>query len=83
MEIERPNAKPLSPEDIAHLETLKSVVEKALEDGEFSITEMDRIKSIIWADGTVTYEELRTFHETIESVMGDLPPGLEWLKATG
>ncbi len=59
MEIERPNAKPLSPEELAHLEKLKSLVEKALEDGKFSTYEIDRIKSIIWSDGKVTYEELR------------------------
>ena len=80
MRVERPNAKPLSTEDLVHLETLKSVVEKALEDGTFSADEIDRIKSIIWADGKVTYEELRTFHETIESVMGDIVPEMDWIK---
>ncbi len=78
MEIERPNAKPLSPEELAHLEKLKSIVEKALEDGKFSTYEIDRIKSIIWSDGKVTYEELRTVNETIKSVMGDNAPELEW-----
>ena len=80
MKMERPNAKPLSAEDMVHLEKLKSVIEKALKDGEFSVDEIERIQSIIWADGKVTYEELRTIHETIQSVMGDIPPELEWLK---
>ncbi len=80
--MQRHSNKVLSPEEIAHLDTLKSVVEKALEDGEFSVAETDHIKSIIWADGKVTYEELRTVHDTIESVMGDVPPGLEWMKGT-
>lgn len=79
MEVERPHATALYPEEMAHLESLKIVVEKALEDGQFSTAEIDHIKSIIWADGKVTYEELRTIHETIASVMGDVPPGLEWL----
>ncbi|MBE7384583.1 MAG: hypothetical protein F6J95_024605 [Leptolyngbya sp. SIO1E4] len=78
MNIERPNTKPISPEEIAQLEILKSVVEKALEDGRFSIYESERIQSLIWADGKVTYEELRTVNETIASVMGDIPPELEW-----
>lgn len=78
MEIERPNAKPLSPEEIAHLDKLKSVVEKALENGKFSTYEIERIKSIIWSDGKVTYEELRTVNETIEAVMGDEAPELDW-----
>ena len=80
MKMERPNAKPLSAEDMVHLEKLKSVIEKALKDGEFSVDEIERIQSIIWTDGKVTYEELRTIHETIQSVMGDIPPELEWLK---
>lgn len=80
--MQRYSNKVLTPEDIAHLETLKSVVEKALEDGEFSVAEIDHIKSIIWADGKVTYEELRTVHETIETVMGDVSPELEWLKGS-
>lgn len=78
MKVERPNAKPLSLEEKAQLETLKSVVEKALEDGRFSIDETNRIQSIIWADGKVTYEELRTVNDTIYSVMGNFPPELEW-----
>ena len=79
MEIKRPNATPLTPEDLAHLETLKSVVEKALDDDKFSTYEIAHIKSILWSDGKVTYEELRTISETIHSVMGDIPPELEWI----
>ncbi|MEM9767538.1 MAG: hypothetical protein AAF892_06640, partial [Cyanobacteria bacterium P01_D01_bin.71] len=60
------------------LKVLKSVVEKALEDGRFSIYESEQIQSLIWADGKVTYEELRTVNETIVSMMGDIPPELEW-----
>ena len=78
MRIERFNAKPLSPEEMIHLEILKSVVEKALEDGQLSIYESEHIQSLIWADGKVTYEELRTVNETIYSIMGDIPPSLEW-----
>ena len=83
MTLKRQDEKILSPEEIEHLEIVKTVVETALEDGEFSVVELDRIKSIIWADGKVTYEELRTVHETIISVMGGLPPSLEWIKGPG
>lgn len=81
MNIERPNAKPLSLEGTVHLEKLKSVIKKALEDGRFLVDDIEQIKSIVWADGKVTYEELRTIRTTIQSVMGDVPPELEWLKA--
>ena len=78
MKIERPNARSLSSEEMTQLETLRVVVEQALEDGQLSIYERERIQSLIWADGKVTYEELRTINETIHSVMGDLSPELEW-----
>lgn len=78
MNIERLNTQPLSSKEIAHLKILKSVVEKALEDGRFSIYESERIQSLIWADGKVTYEELRTVNETVTSMMGDISPELEW-----
>lgn len=79
MEIEHKNSKPLTPDEAQHLEHLKAVVENALSDGLLQEEEMTRIKSIIWADGKVTYEELRTVHETIRSFVGDdmvLP--LDW-----
>ncbi|MBE7384983.1 MAG: hypothetical protein F6J95_026670 [Leptolyngbya sp. SIO1E4] len=78
MKVERLNAKPLTSEERIQLDILKSTVEKALEDGQFSIYESERIQSLIWADGKVAYEELRTVNETIHSVMGDIPPELEW-----
>lgn len=82
MEVNSPNKKPLTPEELAHLEKLKSVVEKALEDGRFSEAEIANIKSIIWADGKVTYEELRTVNKTIKEVMGDVVPEMEWRSNT-
>ncbi|MDJ0537085.1 MAG: hypothetical protein QNJ70_32155 [Xenococcaceae cyanobacterium MO_207.B15] len=78
MEVNSPNRKPLSPEEVAHLEKLKSVVKKALEDGKFSPEEVAHIKSIIWSDGKVTYEELRTVHQTIKSVTGHELPEMAW-----
>ncbi len=78
MEVNSPNSKPLSPRELEHLEHLKSFVEKALDDGSFSTDEIARIKSIIWADGKVTYEELQTVHNTIKAVMGDEVPEMEW-----
>lgn len=83
MEMQRPNAKPLSPQDLERLKTLKSAVERALEDGKFSMAEVENIKSIIWSDGKVSYEELRTVHETIKSVMGDVPPEIDWVRNAG
>lgn len=81
MNIERPNAKPLSQEERIHLKTLKSLVEKALEDGRLLVDDIEMVKSIVWADGKVTYEELRTIRTTVQSMMGDVLPEIEWLKA--
>ncbi|NEQ97088.1 MAG: hypothetical protein F6K30_10245 [Cyanothece sp. SIO2G6] len=79
MEFERSSAKALTPAEIQHLETLKAVVETALKDGVLDEGEIAHIKSIIWADDKVTYEELRTVHEIIQSFMGDdMVPPLDW-----
>jgi hypothetical protein len=78
MKSDNSNAKPLSLEEIAHLEKLKSVVEKAIEDGKLSIYETQQIRSLLWADGKVTYEELQTIRKTIKAVMGENVPELEW-----
>ena len=78
MRMERPNAKPLSPEEIAHLDDLKSVVERSLQDGRFSSEEIDRIWFIIRSDGKVTYEELRLVNETVQTVTGNMQPEFEW-----
>ena len=78
MEVNSPNSKPLSPEELSHLEHLKTLVKNALEDGYLSTDEIAHIKSIIWADGKVTYEELQTVHNTIKAVMGDELPEIEW-----
>ena len=78
MDIERSDAKALTTEEIQHLEKLKAVVETALADGMLNESEIAHIKSIIWADGKVTYEELRTVHETMQALMGDEFPPLDW-----
>ncbi|MEM9005187.1 MAG: hypothetical protein AAGE59_16905 [Cyanobacteria bacterium P01_F01_bin.86] len=78
MEIERLGAKELTPEEIQHLGTLKTLVEAALADGVLNEDEIAHIKSMLWADGKVTYEELRTVHETIQALMGDELPALDW-----
>ncbi|MEO1391223.1 MAG: hypothetical protein AAFV85_28165 [Cyanobacteria bacterium J06634_6] len=80
MEISRPNAQPISEEELAHLAKLKATVEKALENGEFSTAQISQIKSLIWEDGKITADELRTIRETIKEVMGDTQPGLEWMR---
>ena len=78
MEIERSNAKTLMPEAVQYLEKLKAVVAAALADGVLSEDEVTHVKSTIWADNQVTYEELRTVHETLKSLMGDELPLLDW-----
>ena len=78
MEIERSKAKALTSEEVQHLNKLKAVVTAALADGVLSEDEITHVKSIIWADNQVTYEELRTVHETLQSLMGDELPLLDW-----
>ncbi|MEM9504545.1 MAG: hypothetical protein AAGA01_11385 [Cyanobacteria bacterium P01_E01_bin.43] len=51
----------------------ESQLQETLDEGEIA-----HIRSIICADGKVTYEELRTVHETLKSLMGDELPLLDW-----
>ena len=77
MEIERSKAKALTSAEVQHLEKFKAVVAAALADGVLSEDEITHVKSIIWADNQVTYEELRTVHETLQSLIGDELPLLD------
>lgn len=78
MEIERPNAAPLTKADLAHLDTLRTIVQKAVADGVVTNDERDYIARVIWADGEATPEELDLVQDLIWSKMqsGDLT--LEW-----
>ncbi|MGD1917827.1 MAG: hypothetical protein ACFCAD_02420 [Pleurocapsa sp.] len=78
MKVNSPNSKPLTPQEIEHLNNLKKVVEQSLEDGKFSIYEIERINSMMWADGKITYERLSTFRKTVKEVMGNIEPEIEW-----
>ncbi|NEQ97007.1 MAG: hypothetical protein F6K30_09820 [Cyanothece sp. SIO2G6] len=78
MQQNRPNAKELSPEEIAHLGKLKAFVEQALNNGKLSVVEIESINAMIWTDGKVTYEELRVVRETVEFITGDSIPEREW-----
>lgn len=58
MKMERPDAKPLSPEEIRDLEKLRIMLEQAIADGRVTAEEMNAIKARINADGKVLFEEL-------------------------
>lgn len=74
MEIERPNAAPLTKADLAHLETLRSVVEHAVADGLITSEEREDIARVIWADGEATPQELDLVQDLVWSKLqsGDL-----------
>lgn len=78
MQIERPNAEPLTKADLAHLETLRAIVERAIADGQVTNDERDHIDRVIWADGQATPEELNLVQDLIWAKVqaGDIV--LEW-----
>ena len=78
MDVNSPNEQPLSSQEIEYLDKLKKIVGKSLEDGKLSSYEMDRIKSMIRADGKIKYERLHTFLKTLNSVMENITPEIEW-----
>lgn len=78
MEIERPNAAPLTKADLTHLDTLKAIVEKAVADGLITHDERDYIDRVIWADGQATPQELNLVQDLIWSKVQAGEIVLEW-----
>lgn len=58
MKMGRPNAKPLSEEELQDLEKLSSMEEHAIADGYVTADEMNAIKARIGADVQVLLEEI-------------------------
>ena len=65
MKMERPNAKPLSLEELQDLEKLRAMVERAIADGYVTADEMNAIKARIGADGKVLFEEIELCRKLI------------------
>jgi hypothetical protein len=78
MEIERPNAKPLTPEDLEDLEKLRMVVERAIADGKLSQVEMETIRVQIHANGKVMVEELDLCRELMAEKIRNGELVIEW-----
>ncbi len=78
MKIERPNAVDLSPEELAHLDQLRQLVQNALADGKLSKAEMQSIQALMQADSQVTVAELATVRETIRQVLGEAALEYDW-----
>ncbi len=65
MKMERPNAKPLSPEELEDLEKLRVILERAIADGCVTEDEMNAIKACFSADGKVLFEEIELCQQLI------------------
>jgi uncharacterized membrane protein YebE (DUF533 family) len=78
MEIERPNANPLTPEDLHDLEKLKAVVERAIADGKLTKAEMDAIRVQIHSNGKVMVEELELCRELMAEKVRSGALIIEW-----
>ncbi|MDG2989657.1 hypothetical protein L3556_01720 [Candidatus Synechococcus calcipolaris G9] len=66
MDIQRPNAQPLSEEEQAELDHLKKIIEAAIADGVLTAPEMERIKQQMGADGKVSLEELELYRLLVQ-----------------
>lgn len=76
MRITRPNAQPLTTEELQSIERLKVVICRATANGRVNRTELDSINAQIHEDHKVTYEELEVFREM---VLAKIQAGeLEW-----
>lgn len=67
MDIERPNAQPLTREELNDLETLRGIVERAIADGVLTFEEEQLIKRTLWKDKKVSPQEL----EIVQSLVWD------------
>jgi len=76
MKIERPNAKLPTPEELQDLEKLKTAIEQVIANGKVSKAESERIKTMMWADGKITPEELELCRTMIYSKIN--AGELEW-----
>lgn len=78
MEINHPDAKPPSFEELKDLEKLEAIIERATADGRLTEAEMQTIKEVIREDGKITPQELdlvqRLIYEKLQS--GEL--GMNW-----
>ncbi|WP_026735127.1 hypothetical protein [Fischerella sp. PCC 9605] len=69
MEIQRPNAGELTPEEAKELEKVKAVIERAIADGKLTSAEIQTIRTAIWADKKVSVEELNLVTTLIREKM--------------
>lgn len=74
MDIYRPESAPSTPEMMAELKRLQTLIESAIADGSLSADEMARIKQQIAADGQVTFQELELYRQLVldKITQGDL-----------
>lgn len=63
MEIDRPNAKEPTTEELQQLEKLKSIIERATADGKITIDDYQKIQTEIYAHGKSSPEQ---FYREIE-----------------
>lgn len=65
MKLDRPHNAPLSQTELDNLDTLKAIVEGAIADGVLTQAESENIRSMVWADGKVSPEELHIIQTLI------------------
>ncbi len=78
MQVERSGQQDLSPEDQAHLEKLRHLVEAVLADGKVSETEIQAVRELVHSNHKVTPEELQTIRSTVREMLGDAVLEYDW-----
>ncbi|MFB2933781.1 hypothetical protein ACE1B6_00730 [Aerosakkonemataceae cyanobacterium BLCC-F154] len=70
MEIDRPNAKEPTAEELQKLEKLKNIIETAIADGKITSDEYQKIKAAIYAQGKSStdqfYREIELYRSLVE-----------------
>jgi len=65
MEISRPQAPAPTPEELADLDKLKAVIDRAVADGKVTQGELAQIRQVVTHDGKITPQEVELYRTLI------------------
>ncbi|MEM1368568.1 MAG: hypothetical protein AAGG02_11235 [Cyanobacteria bacterium P01_H01_bin.15] len=78
MNIERPQAAPITNEEQAQLAKLRDYLELAIADGRLTRDEIANIRHLVWEDGKVSVDELALIREFIDEQIAAQKLVFDW-----
>jgi len=78
MKLDRPQGSSLTQAELDNLDILKALVEGAISDGVLTKAESENIRSMVWADGKISPEELHIIQNLIWNKIQTGELTIEW-----